>query len=81
LWTAVRGHQTWLGTSGRLEARRRERLSYEILAIAAARVVEALEASAGPEGLTEAAQDVLERRLDPYTAAEQLLGRLGLSPR
>jgi LAO/AO transport system kinase len=81
LWTAVRGHQTWLGTSGRLEARRRERLSYEILAIAAARVVEALEASAGPEGLTEAAQDVLERRLDPYTAAEQLLGRLGLSPK
>jgi LAO/AO transport system kinase len=79
LWEAVRLHEAHLRSEGRLEQRRRERFSFEIREIVGERLKAHLEEAAGPHVLEQLTADVLERRLDPYSAAQQLLERFGLA--
>jgi LAO/AO transport system kinase len=76
LWDAVRSHEEFLRTGGRLEERRRARLASEIREIVGERMKEALELAAGDlfEKLTD---DVVQRRVDPYSAANELLKKFG----
>lgn len=74
LWEAMRGHHEHLEAAGRLSERRRERLADEIREIAAARLRARVEEAAGG-ALDELTEEVLGRRLDPYSAAEELLRR------
>jgi len=78
LWEAVRLHETHLRSEGRLEARRRERFSFEIREIVGERLKAHLEEVAGPHVLEQLTDEVLERKLDPYSAAQSLLERFGL---
>lgn len=74
LWEAIGAHQAFLATGGRLEAKRAARLRDELGLI----VTQRLRARA--EGLLDAADrerleaQVVARRLDPYTAADEVLG-------
>jgi LAO/AO transport system kinase len=77
LWEAVRLHETHLRADGRLEVRRRERLSFEIREIVGERMKAALEQAAG-DAFEKLTDEVLERRIDPYAAAAELLRRFGL---
>ncbi len=81
LWAAIRKHEEHLRTGDRLAQRRRERFGAEIREIVGERLKAALEDAVGPEVLEGLIDDVLERRLDPYTAAEQLLHQFGLGSR
>jgi LAO/AO transport system kinase len=72
LWEAVRSHEAYLREGGRLEARRRARFAAEIREIVGERLKTALD----DEAIDRLAGDVLERKLDPYAAAEQVLKEL-----
>lgn len=78
LWQTVRRHEEHLRTGGRLDVRRRERFGAEIREIVGERLKAALEEAAGADVLDGLIDDVLERRLDPYAAAEELLKKFGL---
>ncbi|MBI4728990.1 MAG: methylmalonyl Co-A mutase-associated GTPase MeaB [Acidobacteria bacterium] len=77
LWQAILRHREHLGRSGGLRRRRLDRAGREISEIAVA----SLRASIGGVGdgavLAGLAEEVVDRRLDPYAAAEKLLGRAG----
>jgi LAO/AO transport system kinase len=77
LWDAVRSHEAHLREGGRIDARRRERFAFEIREIVGERMKAALDAAAG-DAFEKLTDDVLERRIDPYTAAAELLERFGL---
>ena len=79
LWDAIRGHEAHLRAGRRLEERRRERFGSEIRQIVGERLKAHLEAAAGADVLESLLQDVLERKLDPYSAADELLAKLGVS--
>jgi len=74
LWVAVERHRAWLVDSGTLDAKRTARLLREVEALAAERfklaTAEALEAGG------DVATRLLERSVDPYAAADALLGRI-----
>jgi len=74
LWVAVERHRAWLVDSGTLDAKRTARLLREVEALAAERfklaTAEALEAGG------DLATRLLERSVDPYAAADALLGRI-----
>src|SRR6266705_2462057 len=78
LWEAIRLHEAHLRSQGRLEARRRERFTFEIREIVGERLKAHLEQAAGPDVLEQLTDDVLARKIDPYAAAEELLKRFGL---
>ncbi len=80
LWAAIKRHEEHLKTDGRIDARRRERFDAEIREIVGERLKAALEAVAGADVLDRLVDDVLERRLDPYAAAGELLKRFGITP-
>ncbi|HVL81212.1 MAG TPA: methylmalonyl Co-A mutase-associated GTPase MeaB [Actinomycetota bacterium] len=72
LWEAVSNHREHLSAAGSLEDRRRQRLGAEILAIVTERLRERVEREAGAR-YDELVQQVVDRELDPYTAADRLL--------
>jgi LAO/AO transport system kinase len=77
LWSAVGDHRAYLERSGELEARRRRRIAGELREI----VVRSLERRAqeltgGPD-FGRVLEQVEERQLDPYTAADEILRALG----
>jgi LAO/AO transport system kinase len=78
LWEAVGKHEAHLRSDGRLEARRRARFSSEIREIVGERMKATLEKAAGPEVIEGLLDDVLARKLDPYSAAHTLMERFGL---
>ena len=78
LWGTIRRHEEHLRSGGRLEQRRRERFGAEIREIVGERLKAALERVAGADVLEKLTDDVLERKLDPYSAADELLKRFGL---
>lgn len=81
LWAAIKAHEEHLRTGDRLAGRRRDRFGAEIREIVGERLKAALEEAVGPDVLDGLIADVLDRKLDPYTAAEHLLARFGLSGR
>ena len=78
LWEAIRLHEAHLREGGRLEKRRRERFGHEIREIVGERLKAHLEEVAGPDVLEKLTDEVLERKLDPYSAAKKVLERFGL---
>jgi LAO/AO transport system kinase len=79
LWDAIRTHEAHLRRGDRLAERRRERFGAEIREIVGERMKAALEEAAGADVLAKLTEEVLARRLDPYTAADELLARLGVT--
>ncbi len=67
-------HGAWLGESGELDRRRLARAREEVSAIAVAALRERLGALPGESQLEELAGHVASGELDPYTAADKLIG-------
>ena len=76
LWTAIEKHRAWQEEHGLLEARRRRRVEREIRDIVAERFRTRVETECTEE-LQRLTDDVVARRIDPYEAADKLIGSLG----
>jgi LAO/AO transport system kinase len=75
LWRAVGEHRGFLTERGLLEKRRAQRLADELRHVVGQRLErEAYERCRGPE-FDRLLRDVLDRRLDPYAAAEQVVSQ------
>ena len=74
LWDAIGRHRDHVTRSGRLEEQRRLRLTDELRHLLAARLMEQALARSGGAAFDALRDDVAERRLDPWTAVDQLLG-------
>jgi LAO/AO transport system kinase len=70
----LEAHGAWLGESGERDRRRLARAREEISAIAVAELRERLGALPGESQLEELAGHVASGELDPYTAADKLIG-------
>ena len=67
-------HRTYLETSGRLEQIRRQRARRQLLAVAQAELLSDLLITAESNGrLDKLIEAIVDRELDPHTAAEQLI--------
>ncbi len=75
LWAAVEKHRAHQEETGSLEGRRRRRIERELKEIVAERYRARVDAEATDE-LKSLTEEVLARRLDPYSAADQLVERL-----
>jgi LAO/AO transport system kinase len=75
LWTAVGKHRAFQEERGLLEARRHRRIEREIKEIVAERYRRRIDTE-GAEELARLTQDVLERRCNPYQAADRLIEAL-----
>jgi LAO/AO transport system kinase len=73
VWQAVRDHRSFLEADGRLEKRRARRLAEELREIVVRRLERDAFASCRGPAFDRLVQSLLERRLDPYEAADQLL--------
>jgi LAO/AO transport system kinase len=73
LESCLEAHWSWLGSSGELGRRRRQRAREEIIALAFA----TLRAHLGADGVDELAARVAAGTLDPFQAAEELLAGQG----
>jgi LAO/AO transport system kinase len=78
LWSTVDDHLKYLGTSGELERRRERRLRDELAEVLLRRLERNVRSVGDGEAYATAVQELTARRIDPYTAADQLLGELGL---
>ncbi len=74
LWAEVLAHRGHLETSGLLDERRRARLTDELRHIVVARLLERANATADDPAFVARRDAVVARELDPWTAADQLLG-------
>ena len=74
VWQAVADHAAHLRTTGELDERRHRRAAEEVTRLVAARLLErARSMTSGPRA-GELARAVADGELDPWTAAEELLG-------
>jgi LAO/AO transport system kinase len=78
LWESIKAHESHLRSDGRLEARRRERFAAEVREIVGERLKASLQSSEGAELIEALTDDVVARRLDPHSAAVQVLEKYGL---
>ena len=69
-----RDHRRHLEQTGELESRRRRRIEDELRAIVVAQLTERARAAADADRFDEVVDAVLERRVDPWTAAAELAG-------
>ena len=77
LWEAIGSHRAWLEEEGRLEKRRRQSVSAEVFALAAARAGAHLEqAVSGDPELRRLLDEVEARTLDPLAAVREILERV-----
>jgi LAO/AO transport system kinase len=78
LTSKLDAHWAWLGESGERERRRLARAREEVAGIAVAALRKRMRRL--PEGLDELASQVAAGELDPYAAADQLVGTLVTDP-
>jgi LAO/AO transport system kinase len=74
LWGEINRHRRHLETSGQLATRRTARLTDELHKIVAARLLERAAHAVDDPNFDDLRDDVLAREIDPWTAADQLLG-------
>jgi LAO/AO transport system kinase len=74
LWDTIGRHREFIEASGDLARRREQRLRHELREIVVRRLEERARELAGAEGYTRLERDVVARRIDPWTAADQLTG-------
>jgi LAO/AO transport system kinase len=77
LWAEIGRHRTFLEDAGLLERCRRERLQREFRLVLRARIEQEIDDLSSQPRFAELDAAVVEHRLDPYTAAEQLLDQVG----
>jgi len=80
LVAAIQRHWEYLTQTGRLMARERQRARCELLEIARDRLMARLLASVTPSQVDTLVEEIVARRLDPYTAAQHLAGSLSSEP-
>jgi LAO/AO transport system kinase len=73
---AIGRHREWMGRSGELDRRRRERAASEIESIALGEVRLRFGAVHGSAALSAAAERVVSGATDPYTAADELVAAM-----
>ncbi len=76
LWSEIGRHQTYLDRAGLLERIRAERLRREFRRVLRARIEAEIDRLSALERFTELDDAVVEHRLDPYAAAEELLAHM-----
>lgn len=76
LWSAIGDHHAHLVTTGELEQRRRRRRSDELETVVAERLRRRVTELFGPQAARELVATVEDGEVDPYTAADRLLGPL-----
>jgi LAO/AO transport system kinase len=76
VWEAVQRHKAHLEATGELAERRARRVVDELRSIVARRLEERARSLLGREGLERLEGDVVERQLDPWAAADEVLGAL-----
>jgi LAO/AO transport system kinase len=74
LWSAIAQHRDHLTTSGQLVTRRADRLAHELRRVLLARSVAGIDELAKGEEFTSAVKALAAGELDPYQAADRLLG-------
>ena len=74
LWSAIEEHARWADASGARDAKRRERLLREVESLAAERL--RLELTGALETNADLLERLTARRVDPYGAADELVGRV-----
>jgi len=77
LWGEIGRHRTYLEEAGLLVPLRRERLEREFRRVLRGRIETEIDRLSGLPHFAELDSAVVEHRLDPYTAAEQLLAHVG----
>ncbi|MBM3718604.1 MAG: methylmalonyl Co-A mutase-associated GTPase MeaB [Actinobacteria bacterium] len=77
LWDAVTGHRAFIGGSGELTRRREHRLREELREIVARRLEHRAREVCTGERWESLQADVLERRIDPWSAADEMLKGVG----
>jgi LAO/AO transport system kinase len=73
LMAAIDDHRRHLETTGALERRRERRAMTELRRVVAARIEQSVDKALTGEGHAGIVEDVVARRLDPWTAADRLL--------
>jgi LAO/AO transport system kinase len=76
LWEAIERHRTFGESSGSLEAKRRRRVLAEVQEMVAARLRADVGSMLAAGAERELANDLMQRRVDPYRAAAVLLERV-----
>ena len=69
--------RSFLDGDGRLDERRRDGLARQVHALALERLARRLDAASDPRFVAGLVDEVLALRIDPPTAADRLLDRLG----
>jgi LAO/AO transport system kinase len=77
LWAEIGRHRAFLEAGGLLEASRRERLRREFRRVLGARIEDEIDRLGSLPRFAELDRAVVEHRLDPYSAADQLLAQMG----
>ncbi|MBW3615301.1 MAG: methylmalonyl Co-A mutase-associated GTPase MeaB [Actinobacteria bacterium] len=80
LWEAIEAHRSWLASTGELAARRACRIDDELREIVARRLEQRADELCRGEPFARLRRAVLDRQIDPYSAAEDILRRAGASP-
>ena len=73
LWSAIQRHSAWSRESGEFERRRSLRLDQELRRVVNALVAAKVEELSGGDVWQRARSEVAARRIDPWTAANELL--------
>jgi LAO/AO transport system kinase len=74
LWDAIAAHRDHLVATGEVERRREQRLREELALVVEQRIRAEADARLGAGARAEIERDLLAGRLDPWTAAERILG-------
>jgi LAO/AO transport system kinase len=77
LWDSVQGHRKHLEATGELERKRRARLLREVEEMVSVRLRERAASLLERGAMEELADDLVSRRIDPYRAADILVGEVG----
>jgi len=80
LWAEIRRHRDFLAETGLLDEVRRQRLRREFRLVLRARIEKEIDRLGAEPRFAELDDDVVEHRLDPYQAAEELLAHVGEEP-
>jgi LAO/AO transport system kinase len=81
LWAALERHRGYLTDTGELLKRRQRRMTEELSRVLAARIDGAVKGLRRGSLYAEVTKDLLASRIDPYEAADRLLGSTGISDR
>lgn len=79
LWDAIEGHRKHLEASGELDRRRRERLLGEVENMVSVRLRERVAGLLEAGALSEVAEDLVARKIDPYRATDILISKVAES--